>query len=108
MSVLVRLLVAPLAAGVLTAFPAGAGAWLVGVVPMLLPVVPWLRALLVFGPGEPPVPLIVWPFDNVPPGEPPAPVAAPVPLPTAPPVELLPAAPPPAALAECDARTAEQ
>jgi hypothetical protein len=38
--VLPRLLVALLAAGVLTAFPAGAGAWFVGVAPILLPVVP--------------------------------------------------------------------
>ena len=31
----------------------------------MFPVVPWFRAFEVFGPGDPPVPLIVLPFDNV-------------------------------------------
>ena len=41
-------------------------------VPMLFPVVPWLRAFDVLGPGDPPVPLIVPPFESV---EPVAPLA---------------------------------
>jgi len=56
---------------------------------MLLPVVPGLSALLVFGPGEPPVPLIVCPFEKVPPAAPPEPAEA-VPLV----VELPPVDPP--------------
>ena len=40
----------------------------------MFPVVPWFRAFEVFGPGDPPVPLIVLPFDNVLPAWPPAPV----------------------------------
>jgi hypothetical protein len=81
------------AAGVLTAFPVDAapcaafGA--VVVAPRLLPVVPWLRAFEVLGPGPPPVPLRVLPFDRVLPVEP-------VELPTADPA-LAPAEPPPAA-----------
>ena len=41
-------------------------------VPRLSPVVPWLRAFDVLGPGDPPVPLIVLPFESV---EPVAPLA---------------------------------
>lgn len=60
------------------------------VVPILFPVVPWLKALLVFGPGEPPVPLTVPPEDiepaAVPPDEPEAaPVDAPAEEPLVPP-----------------------
>ena len=43
-------------------------------VPMLFPVVPWLRAFDVFGPGDTPVPLIVLPFESVEPAVPLAPV----------------------------------
>ena len=87
--VLPKSFVAPPAAGVSTAFPCDGAPWVAEVAPMLLPVVPWFSALLVFGPGEPPVPLIVWPLDKVPPGEPVEPVAAvplaPEPLPPDPP-----------------------
>jgi hypothetical protein len=90
------------AAGVLTAFPVDAApcAALGAVVvpPRLLPVVPWLRAFEVLGPGPPPVPLRVLPFDRVLPVEP-------VELPTADPA-LAPAEPPPAApLALCASAT---
>ena len=48
------------------------------VAPRLFPVVPWLSAFEVFGPGPPPVPLMVFPFERVPPVDPLAlPVAAP-------------------------------
>ena len=53
---------------------------LFGGVPRLFPVVPWFSALDVLGPGDPPVPLIVLPFESVDPGAPPAPVDDPVPL----------------------------
>jgi hypothetical protein len=84
-SVLLRLFTALLAVGV---FTAGDGddavpgpVWFA---PRLFPVVPWFRALDVLEPGEPPVPLIVLPFESVFPAEPlPAPeLAAP---PAAPP-----------------------
>jgi len=58
--------VAAFAAGVSTALPCDAGAEpapLVCGAPRLLPVVPLLRAFAVLGPGDPPVPLIVLPFD---------------------------------------------
>jgi hypothetical protein len=48
--------------------------------------VPWFKALDVFEPGEPPVPLIVLPFERVLPA--PLPLAAPVALPPDPPTEL--------------------
>jgi hypothetical protein len=41
---------------------------------MLLPVVPRFNAFDVFGPGDPPVPLIVFPFESVEPEAPAAPV----------------------------------
>ena len=41
--------------------------------PRLLPVVPLPRAFAVLGPGEPPVPLMVLPFESVEPAAPPAP-----------------------------------
>jgi hypothetical protein len=44
---------------------------------MVCPVVPWFRAFEVLGPGDPPVPLIVLPFDSVLPPWPPAPVDEP-------------------------------
>jgi hypothetical protein len=44
---------------------------------MLLPVVPRFNAFEVFGPGDPPVPLIVFPFDRVEPAAAPAPVDEP-------------------------------
>jgi hypothetical protein len=84
-SVLLRLFTALLAAGVFTAGdgddPVPGPVWFA---PRLFPVVPWFRALDVFEPGEPPVPLIVLPFESVFPAEPlPAPeLAAP---PAAPP-----------------------
>ena len=43
-------------------------------VPRLFPVVPWLRAFEVWGPGDPPVPLIVFPLESVEPVAPLAPV----------------------------------
>ena len=61
-----------MAAGVLTALPGeAAGPPALGVcdVPMLLPFVPFLRALEVLGPGDPPVPLMVLPFDSVDPDD---------------------------------------
>lgn len=61
-----------MAAGVLTALPGdAAGLPALGVceVPRLLPVVRFLRALEVWGPGAPPVPLIVLPFDSVDPDD---------------------------------------
>ena len=77
MSVLLRLCVAALAAGVSTALPceaAAPGAAPVCGTPMLFPVVPWPRAFEVLVPGDPPVPLMVSPFDSVdPPAEPVAP-----------------------------------
>jgi hypothetical protein len=71
-SVLLRLFAAPFAVGVVTEFPGDeAGAFgVVGVAPRLFPVVPWLNALDVLFPGEPPVPLIVLPFESVFPVEP--------------------------------------
>jgi hypothetical protein len=83
------------AAGVLTAFPVDAapcaalGA--VVVAPRLLPVVPWLRAFEVLGPGPPPVPLRVLPFERVLPVEP---VELPMAVPALAPAEPPPAAPP--------------
>ena len=63
-SVVPRLLTALLAAGVSTAAD-GAELEFVRFRPRLFPVVPWLSALKVFGPGDPPVPLIVvLPFDS--------------------------------------------
>ena len=62
------------AAGVSTALPempADAPALRVCEVPRLLPVVPFLRAFEVLGPGEPPVPLMVLPFESVDPDPPP-------------------------------------
>ena len=59
---------AAFAAGVSTALPCDAGAEpapLVCGAPRLLPVVPLLRAFAVLGPGDPPVPLIVLPFESV-------------------------------------------
>jgi hypothetical protein len=53
----------------------------------------------VLAPGLPPVPLMVLPFESVPPGEPPTPVAVP---------ELAPAELPPAAPRELCARASEQ
>lgn len=60
-----------LATGVSTALPCepAAGPGLCGD-PKLLPVVPCRRAFEVLGPGDPPVPLIVLPFDNVDPDAP--------------------------------------
>jgi hypothetical protein len=77
-SVLLRLCVALLAAGVSTALPCDDGAGPAPPVcgaPRLLPVVPRLRAFAVLGPGDPPVPLIVLPFESDDPAAPPAPVA---------------------------------
>ena len=68
---------AAFAAGVSTALPWEAGAVPVPLVcgaPRLLPVVPLPRAFAVLGPGEPPVPLMVLPFERVDPTDPPAPV----------------------------------
>ena len=59
---------AAFAAGVSTALPCDAGAEpapLVCGAPRLLPVVPLPRAFAVFGPGDPPVPLIVLPLESV-------------------------------------------
>jgi hypothetical protein len=61
---------------------------LVRLLTALFPVVPWFKALDVFGPGEPPVPLIVLPFESV------LPAAAPAPLPLAAPPALPPEPPP--------------
>ena len=57
-SVLPRVCAALLAAGVSTAFPweAAAGEPLVCGVPLLLPVVPWVRAFEMLGPGNPSCP----------------------------------------------------
>jgi hypothetical protein len=77
--VLPKLFVALFAAGVSTALPCEGAPCVAETVPRLLPVVPWLSALLVFGPAEPPVPLIVCPFERTLPAAPPGPVAA-VPL----------------------------
>lgn len=74
--------------------------------PMVLPVVPWLFALLAFAPGAPPVPFMVAPLlrvvpaEGAPPvdalGEPPAELPAAPAEPPAPPDPLpLPPAPPP-------------
>jgi hypothetical protein len=79
-SVLPMLFVALFAAGVSTALPCEAAPCVAEVAaPILLPVVPWFSALLVLGPGEPPVPLMVCPLERVPPAAPPEPVVA-VPL----------------------------
>jgi len=67
-SVFPRLCVAAFAAGVSTALPCDAGPELAPLVcgaPRLLPVVPLPRAFAVLGPGDPPVPLIVLPFESV-------------------------------------------
>src|ERR1700694_3172862 len=89
-SVFLRLFAALFAAGVSTAGDEDEPApGLVWVAPWLFPVVPWLSALEVFGPGVPPVPLIVAPLDSVFPAAPPAPVER-VPLEPA----ALPALPP--------------
>src|ERR1700759_4280166 len=88
-SVLLRLFTALLAAGVFTAGDgddAVPGA--VGLAPRLFPVVPWLSALDVLEPGEPPVPLIVLPVDRVPPVAPPAPLELAPALPPALPPEV--------------------
>jgi hypothetical protein len=87
-------------------------------VPKLLPVVPWLLALLAFGPGAPPVPFTVAPLlrvvpvpDDVPPveapGEPPA--ELPEDPPAAPPADppALPPAPPPPPLLCARAQTGD-
>ena len=62
-----------MAAGVLTALPGdAAGPPAPGVcdeVPRLLPVVRFPRALEVWGPGDPPVPLMVLPLDSVDPDD---------------------------------------
>ena len=83
--------------------------------PKLLPVVPWLFALLEFAPGAPPVPFTLAPVlsvvpdpDDVPPveelGEPPELPAEP---PAAPPAEPAPPPPPPCARADMgDSRAA--
>lgn len=77
-SVLPRLCVALCAAGVSTALPcvpaAGPDMLLFGNARKLFPVVPWLSALDVLGPGDPPVPLIVLPFESLVPATPPAPI----------------------------------
>jgi hypothetical protein len=76
-SVLPRLCVAAFAAGVSTALPGEAAeepARLDCGAPMLLPVVLLPRAFAVLGPGEPPVPLMVLPFERVDPADPLAPV----------------------------------
>jgi hypothetical protein len=66
-SVFPRLWIALLAAGVLTALPcvAADGALSVRGVPRFAPVVPLVSAFAVLGPGDPPVPLIVVPFESV-------------------------------------------
>jgi hypothetical protein len=87
-------------------------------VPKLLPVVPWLLALLAFGPDAPPVPFTVAPLlrvvpvpDDVPPveapGEPPA--ELPEDPPAAPPADppALPPAPPPPPLLCASAQTGD-
>jgi len=63
-----------LAAGVLTALPCVAEDEALSArgVPRFVAVVPLLRAFAVFGPGDPPVPLMVLPFESVDP-PPPAP-----------------------------------
>ena len=70
-SVLLRLFTALLAAGVFTAGdgddPVPGPVWFA---PRLFPVVPWFSAFDVLEPGEPPVPLIVLPFESVFPAEP--------------------------------------
>jgi hypothetical protein len=88
-SVLLRLFTALLAAGVFTADdgddPVLGPAWFA---PKLFPVVPWFRASDVLEPGEPPVPLIVLPFESVFPAALPAPLglaAPPAPDPELPP-----------------------
>jgi hypothetical protein len=77
-SVSPRFFVALCAVGVSTALPCvpatGPEALLFCDVPMLFPVVPWLSAFEVLGPDDPPVPLIVLPFESVEPAAPPAPV----------------------------------
>jgi hypothetical protein len=78
-SVLERLFTALFAAGVLTAFPDDRGVFelgLVGVAPLVFLDEPRLRALDVFGPVEPPVPLTVLPPEREPPA--PAPVEDPL------------------------------
>ena len=57
--------------------------------PSLWPVVPWPLALRALGPGEPPVPLSVVPFESVVPPVPPEPLAP------APPEDEVPPEPPP-------------
>ena len=71
-SVLLRDRIALLAVGVLTALPcvAADGASTVWGAPKFVPVVPLVSAFAVLGPGDPPVPLMVLPFESV---DPPAP-----------------------------------
>jgi hypothetical protein len=87
-----RVSTALFAAGVSTAADGELVLGLVPPPPRLFPVVPWLRALEVLGPGEPPVPLMVVPFDRAVPAAPPAPVELVPPelAPVLPPPELLP------------------
>lgn len=69
--------VAALAAGVSTALPCEAGAAAPALAcgaSILLPAVPRFKAFEVFGPGDPPVPLIVFPLERVEPAAPAAPV----------------------------------
>lgn len=88
-SVFERLFTAPFAAGVFTDGEADDLALgLVWLTPRLFPVVAWFSALDVFGPGEPPVPFRVLPFERVLPAAPPEPVAAPALEPAAPPAPL--------------------
>ena len=54
--------------------PAAGPDMLFGNARKLFPVVPWLSALDVLGPGDPPVPLIVLPFESLVPATPPAPI----------------------------------
>lgn len=82
MSVLLRLFTALFAAGVFTAGdeddPLLRPVWFA---PRLFPVVPWFNASDVLEPGDPPVPLIVLPFESVLPAAPPALELAPPPAP---------------------------
>jgi hypothetical protein len=91
-SVFERLFAAPFAVGVLTDGDADeAGPGLVWFAPRLFPVVPWFKALDILGPGEPPVPFMVLPFESVVPAGPPPPVEPAAPElapPPAPPPEL--------------------
>jgi len=66
-SVFPRFCTALLAAGVSTALPcvAADGTLSVRGAPKFVPVVPLFKAFAVLGPGDPPVPLIVLPFESV-------------------------------------------